>query len=195
MSKQREGIEDMKSIRASGWLAAAAVTCFATAGCTTMEAQIQSSGSMGSVDTQYVNTAFDLIQLDHEEGKLVASKTQDPRIVDLSSKIVAQADALSPGLTAAANVAGATPPATLTPDLAARVARLQGLSGPAFDRQYVADELSVHKRALEVFHAEDTSTKDDALRNQVETELPAVQGNLDSLTVLSAEYNPTASSS
>ncbi len=185
----------MRNLRSSVWLAMAAAACVATTGCTTMEAQIQSSGSMGSVDAEYVNTAFDLIQLDHQEGQLAATKTKDPRIIDLSSKIIAQADALSPGLQAAANVEGIKAPTILTPDLAARVARLQNLSGRDFDRQYVADELALHKRAVAVFGKEDSSTKDAALRTQVETELPAVQGNLDSLTVLSSEYNPTATSS
>ena len=35
------------------------------AGCTTMKEQIQASGTMGSVDSDYVNTAMQLVQLDN----------------------------------------------------------------------------------------------------------------------------------
>ena len=46
----------------------------AVSGCTTMEAQIRSSGTMGSADADYVTAAYQLVQLDNQAGKLAATK-------------------------------------------------------------------------------------------------------------------------
>jgi putative membrane protein len=164
------------------------------AGCTTMKDQIQSSGSMGSVDTDYINTAMQLIQLDTLEGKLAATKGSDSRIADVAASLTGQANAFSPTFVAVLQAQGVTPPSAPSPETAAKVARLQALSGPAFDRQFVADELAAHKMAVDAFQKEDASTKDGAMRNQVETQLPAVQDNFNKLQNLSSEYNPTAHS-
>lgn len=164
------------------------VLCVAVAvalgGCTTMEAQIRSSGSMGQTDAEYITTAEQLVALDDQAGKMAATKAADPRVVDVSSQIMASADTLSPGLQAAIKVAGMQPP-KLPADTAAEVQKLATLHGPAFDKEYVADELALHQKAVAVFQQEDAKTQDGALRTQVEAELPALQDDLAKLQVLS----------
>ena len=167
------------------WLSVAA----AVTGCTTEEAQIRSSGTMGQQDAEYVDTAYKLVQLDNAAGKLAATKASDPRVQDVAATLITQANTLQPGLQAALKVEGATPPNDLSPDITSQVNQLQALNGPAFDRQFVADELALHKSAVAILQKEDSATKDAALRGQVETELPAVQDNLAKLQVLSGEYN------
>ena len=157
----------------------------ATAGCTTMEAQIKSSGAMSSVDADYVQSAYDLVQLDTAAAKLAATKASDPRVQDLATQISAQANTLTPGLQAALHVEGKAPPSQPSSETAAAIAKLNTLSGPAFDKQFVASELALHQKAVPLFQREDTETKDGAMRVQVETEQPAVQANLDKLKALS----------
>ncbi len=163
----------------------------ALAGCTTEEAQIRSSGSMGASDTEYVTTAYNLVQLDRQAGQMVAAKAADPRVRDLATQVTAQADALYPGLQAAEKVGGITPPDRLPGDMAAEIDKLRELNGSDFDRQYVADELAAHQHAVDVFKKEDTATNDGAMKAQVETELPAVQSNLDRLQYLSGDFSQT----
>ena len=167
------------------WLAMPLVT----AGCTTMEAQIRSSGSMGQPDAQYANTAYELIQLDNQAGKLAVSKASDARVQTLASTLMTQAAAFTPGLKSALDVEGVKPSSNLPQADAAELQKLSSLSGPAFDHQFVADELAMHKRAVAAMQQEDASTKDGALRTQVEAQLPAVQTNLSTLQDLSNEYN------
>ena len=174
----------MNATRIGLWLTAA----LATAGCTNMRAQITSSGSMGQPDVDYANTAYQLVQVDNQAGQLATTKASDPRVTDLASQIVAQASVLTPGFQAALDAQNIKPAATLPPEVAAQLDKLRGLNGAAFDRQYVATELAIHDRAVKVFKAEDSATKDGALRTQVETELPAVQDNLAKLQTLATEY-------
>ena len=115
----------MQKTRSFAWLAAA----FAVAGCSSMGAQIQSSGAMGSEDDSYISTAYQLAQLDDQAGKLVPAKAQDPRVVEVSSELVAQADALAPQFTSALQSQGITPPTQLPPALQAVLAKLQTLQG------------------------------------------------------------------
>ena len=169
------------------WLAVPLVT----AGCTTMEAQIRSGGTMGQPDADYASTAYELVQLDNQAGALAATKASDPRVTTLASALTAQATAFTPGLQSALNVQGIKLPTSLPQAEAAEIDRLKTLNGPAFDREYVADELAIHKRAVAVLQKEDAATKDGVLRNQVEMQLPTVQTNLGTLQGLSDEYKGT----
>ena len=150
--------------------------------CTDMESRIKQSGQLGQADKDYVNMEDRLVTLDDQEGALAKTKATDPRVAATAAHIMSQADTLHPRLQAALQAAGAAPPDT--PRVSAEVARLRGLSGNAFDRQYVADQLSMHQQAADVFKKEEDETKDDALRTQVQAELPVVQENRDNFKVL-----------
>ena len=161
----------------------------AAAGCTTMDAQIKSSGTMGKPDADYARTAYELVQLDNQAGKLAVAKASDPRVSTLASSLTSQADAFTPGLQSALSAQGIAPPRALPQGEVAEIDKLKSLNGSAFDHEYVADELAIHKRAVSVLQKEDAATQDGALRTQVETELPAVQTNLSTLQGLSDEYS------
>ncbi|MBV9749199.1 MAG: DUF4142 domain-containing protein [Acetobacteraceae bacterium] len=158
------------------------VATMSAAGCTTMQSRIQQTGQMAQVDRDYVNMENRLASLDDQEGALAKTKATDPRVAATATQVMSQADTLHPRLQAALQAEGAAPPAT--PQVSAEVARLRGLNGNAFDRQYVADELNMHQQAADVFKKEEDETKDDALRTQVQAELPAVQENRDKFKVL-----------
>ena len=165
------------------WVTAA----LAVAGCSNIGEQIKSSGAMGSEDTAYIQTAYELEQLDNQTGKLVQSKAQDPRVAFVSSQLMDQANALSPGLAGVLKSQGITPPQQLPANIASEVDQLRSLNGAAFDQAYLADEIALHKQAVEVFQKEDADTKNSAMRTQVEAELPAVKNDLDSLQDLTSK--------
>ncbi len=160
---------------------------FATplAGCQTTASQISSSGTMGPDDTSFIKAAYTVAQLDERAGKLAATKAADPRVVDLAAKMSAEAQVLYPNLQGAMQAEQLPIPTQASDKVQAQLAKLDGLSGPAFDRAFVAAELDDHQRAVGILRKEDATTKDGALKTQVETELPAVQGNLDALKFLS----------
>ena len=170
----------------SKYLPAAMALVVVTAGCTTMDAQIKSGGELSQVDRDYATTAYKLAQLDDQEGKLAATKAVDPRVQTLSSQVQTQANTLYPGLQAAMKAEGVTPPNRLPPDVTSEIDHLRSLNGPAFDKQYIADQLAAHQQALQVFQQEDAKTKDSALRTQVETEMPALQTDLAAFQALAS---------
>jgi putative membrane protein len=165
------------------------VAALAVSGCTTMEGQIRSTGAMGQPDADYVGTASQIVQLDQQSGKLAATQAADPRVVDISNQLAAQATVLSPQLQAAAKAEGIQTPVNPSGNTAAEIDQLRSLKGPAFDHQYLADELAAHQQAVAAFKKEDTSTKDGTMRTLVETALPTVQNNLAKLQYLSNDIN------
>ena len=176
----------MQAKYSQAWIAVALLI----GGCSTMKAQMQSSGTLGQQDVTYLDTAYDLAQMDDATGKIAAAKAQDPRVVDVSSQLMAQADAMTPNLQVAIQADGHWPPSPLPAKDAAELDKLKSLSGPAFDKEYIADEVALHRQAIDVFSKEDASTQNGALRTQVETEIPAVQADLAKLQALTAPPNP-----
>ena len=167
---------------------------FPLVACTTEEAQIRSSGTMGVADADFVNTAYQIAQLDEQAGKLAATKAADPRVIDVASSMSSEAQMMYPNLQGALRAEGKPIPNSPPPVVTAEVQKLSTLSGPAFDREFVAAELAAHQRAVDVLKKEDTTTKDGTMRAQVETELPAVQGNLAKLQFLSSDLSPSKQS-
>ena len=162
-------------------------------GCQTLSSQIQAGGAMGPSDAEFINAAYAIAQLDEQAGKLATTKATDPRVQDVAATMSSEAGVLYPNLQGALQAEGKQAPTSLPPDLAAEIKKLGSLSGPAFDREFVSAELAAHKRAVQIMQREDTSTKDTALKAQVETEMPAVQTNLDKLTFLSGDLAPKQS--
>lgn len=162
-------------------------------GCTNMETQIKNGGSLGQVDRDYIDVEYRLAQLDDQEGELAKSKASDPRVAATATQLKSQADTLHPGLQAALQAEGVAPPDT--PRVNAEVEKLRALNGAAFDRQYVADELSMHERAAKILQKESDDTKDDTLRLQVRAELPVVQDNLNRFKLLSQDLDQQKSAS
>ncbi len=164
------------------------------AACQTEVSQIRASGTMGPSDADFVTAAYQIAQLDELAGKLAATKAADPRVINLASQMSSEAQVLYPNLQGALQAEGKPAPSSPTPEVTAEVQKLNGLSGSAFDRTFVADELAAHQRAVSILQSEDTSTKDGALKSQVETELPAVQSNLATLQFLSSDLSPSKQS-
>ena len=159
-------------------------------GCQTTASQITASGGMSSTDGDYVTATYAIAQLDEQAGKLAASKASDPRVKDIASRMSREASVLYPNLRGALLAEHQAVPASVPGDVMEEVRKLSALDGPAFDREFVGTELAAHKRAVEILKREDGTTKDGALRTQVETELPAVQANLDTLTFLASDLAP-----
>ncbi len=159
-------------------------------GCQTTASQITAGGSMGQTDADFVNAAYSIAQLDEQAGKLALTRAADPRVTDTAAMMSAEAQTLYPNLKGALQAEHKPVPTAPSADVAAEIQKLSNLKGAAFDREFVAGELAAHKQAVAVLQKEDASTKNAALKTQVETELPAVQGNLDRLTFLSGELAP-----
>ncbi len=150
------------------------------------EAQILTGETLNQADANFVTAAYQIVQLDNQEGQIALERASSPRVRALAAELIAKANDLYPRLEAAIKRDGIVPPRRLPEDLAARVDRLQRLQGEAFDDAYIADQVKSHTRAVAVFKAELARTQDPAMRTLAERALPVVQDDLAKLLTLSA---------
>ena len=153
-------------------------------GCQTTASQISASGTMGPDDASFVNAAYGIAQLDERAGQLAAKKATDPRVQSIAATMSSEAKVLYPNLQGALQAEHKPTPTGAPQAVQAEVQKMASLSGPAFDHEFVADEMAAHQRAVAILKQEDATTKNAALKAQVETELPAVQGNLAALEAI-----------
>ena len=70
---------------------------------------------------------------------------------------------------------------------------LGGLTGPAFDRAYMAKMVTDHQATIELFEAEARDGKDAAVRKWAAQKLPTIRGHLEKARALQAKLGQTSS--
>ena len=64
--------------------------------------------------------------------------------------------------------------------------QLAGLSGPQFDRAFMADQIKNHQEAIQLFQAEAQSGQDPRLRKYASDTLPMLYRNLQDAQAIAA---------
>jgi len=70
-------------------------------------------------------------------------------------------------------------PNTLPTDAKENIARMNGLTGPEFDREFVNLMVADHEKAVEMFRDQSTTTQNPDLKKYVEVVLPKLEMHLD----------------
>ncbi len=145
-------------------LIAAAASALMLGGCNTMgdgasaDASASASASgMGSMPSDmtpnqasaYMQIAASSDMYEIQSSQLAAAQAQNPALRSFGQMMIRDHTNTTQQLTAAASAAGmGPPPMAMLPMHASMVARLQGRSGAAFDREYSRQQLMAHQQAL-----------------------------------------------
>ncbi|WP_233840161.1 DUF4142 domain-containing protein [Dyella sp. 2HG41-7] len=124
-------------------------------------------------------------------AKLALSKSTNPRVIDLANSIIQERTALETRLAqlTPGHDEGANQPAAAT----SMLARMQALSGDAFDKTFASASVKSHCRIISAYEAMKLSSSDVALRDLAHDAIPALRGNLTvALSVLrSSDWTPS----
>jgi putative membrane protein len=142
--------------------------------------------TLNQTDQDFVTTAFNIMQLDDQEGQLAAVQAADPRVKAIAGDLIAKAETMEPSVDTVLAKDNLTPPARLSDASQGQVTALVPLTGKAFDRAYLNDQIASHQRGVAVFQAEQASTKDPQLRQLASNALPVVQESLGKLQAIAA---------
>lgn len=142
--------------------------------------------ALNPADTNFVTTSYQIIQLDDQEGELAAMQAADPRVKAIAGDLIAKADLISPKLNLVVGTDGIDLPTRLSDAEQASVDALTPLSGKAFDRAYLNDQIASHERGVAVIRAEQASTKDPQMLALANQTLPIVQDDLTRLQAIAA---------
>jgi len=129
--------------------------------------------------------ASDLYEI--QSSQIALQKSQNPQVREFAQMMIAHHTQTTQQVTAAARAAGMNPPPPqLMPMQANMIARLQPLSGAAFDRMYIMQQRRAHEMAL-ALHTNYARNGDTAqLRTAASTAAPIVQQHLDRVRTLNA---------
>jgi putative membrane protein len=134
---------------------------------------------LGASDQALVAVAAGAGMYEVEAGRLAASRAADPQVRAYAQMLVDHHTANNNELMALVSSKGHRIAPGLPPELQQKVATLQGLSGPAFDREFVRmTGLQDHTSAIAEFERRRGTVMDRDLLLYVDRTLPALRSHL-----------------
>ncbi len=171
------------------------VALLATAACTNMNG---SDGAMGQMSrSSAADMAMDMTPTSAEpfvrmasagdlyetqSSNLALTKSQNAQVRQFAQTMITDHAKTTATLMTQARAAGLTPPTpTLTPMQRDDIARLRGLSGAAFDREYLSQQGMSHRMALSLNQTYAAGGDTPALRTAATAAVPIIQSHIDML--------------
>jgi putative membrane protein len=158
------------------------LTCVALAA--TAEFAAQQKSAAPPTDTQIAMIAATADTIDIDAGKLAAEKTTNPKVKDFAELMVRDHTSVNNQATALAQKLNLTPEESATSrglkaDADKEATKLKGLSGTAFDKAYVDNEVAYHEKVLgAVDNTLIPNTKNAELKSLLESARPIFSSHL-----------------
>jgi putative membrane protein len=113
-----------------------------------------------------------------EFGKLASEKAASDQVKQFAQRMVTDHQKAGDELKSLAQTKNITLPTELGPKHKALRARLEKLSGEAFDRAYMNEMVMGHRKAVTAFRTESNSGKDPELKQWAAKTLPTIEDHL-----------------
>lgn len=147
------------------------------------------SSSLTAADTGFVMEAAQGGVAEVQLGELAQRKASSQAVRDFGRTMVTQHSQANRELTSIASSKGLTAPTAPDPGRKAVSTALESLSGPAFDQQYVQQQLADHEVQLSLFQNEAQRGQDPDLRAFAERYTPVIRQHIDMLRGLSTRVS------
>ncbi len=157
----------------------------------TQEPSTTASG-LSAADQAFVKEAAIGGMAEVELGKLAASKASNPDVKQFGQRMVDDHGKASEELKSWAAQKKVNLPTELDAKHKAEHAKLEKLSGDAFDRAYMASMVADHNKDVAEFQREAKSAKDPDLKAWVSKTLPTLQDHQKSAKEISAKVHGSA---
>jgi putative membrane protein len=131
--------------------------------------------SVSDTDKAFMSEAATGGMAEVELGRLAAQKAASADVKAFGQRMVRDHSKANGELKAVAAKKGVTLPTALTDEQKANKAKLEKLSGAAFDREYMAMMVEDHDKDVAAFQDKSTSANDADLRAFVSKTLPTLQ--------------------
>ena len=137
-----------------------------------------SSGKLAPADRQFIKKAAEGGLAEVQLGQLATEKADSQDVKQFGQRMVDDHTKANDQLKQVASQKGVTVPDKLSPKDAATKARLEKLSGKAFDRAYMRDMVMDHTKDVSEFRMESKNAKDPDVKNFASQTLPTLQDHL-----------------
>ncbi len=154
-----------------------------------------SGGKLAAADRQFIKKAAQGGLAEVELGKLATEKAASPEVKQFGQRMVDDHSKANDQLKQVASEKGITVPEKLSPKDAATKARLEKLSGKAFDRAYMHDMVLDHTKDVSEFRTESKTAKDPDVKNFASQTLPTLEDHLKEAKSIAPKTSKPASQS
>jgi putative membrane protein len=137
-----------------------------------------SSAKLAPTDRQFIKKAAEGGLAEVEFGKLASEKAESSDVKQFGQRMVDDHTKANDQLKQVASEKGVTVPDKLSAKDAATKARLEKLSGKAFDRAYMRDMVTDHTKDVSEFRMESKNAKDPDVKNFASQTLPTLKDHL-----------------
>ncbi len=138
-------------------------------------------------DADFVQTAYQGDLAEELAGGNAATQAGSSRVKTFASRMLSDHDNMAAGLQQAATQQGMTLPTSPNDGQLARINAMATSTGAAFDRFYVAAEISRLQKMVQAYQTEATSGQNAALKKYASDRLPVVQLHLKDAEALPRE--------
>lgn len=152
-----------------------------------------SNKMMKSSDAKFAMKAAQGGMAEVQLGQLAAQKASNPDVKAFGQMMVDDHTKANDQLKSVASQENMSLPATLDAKDQALLTKLQGLSGPEFDRTYVKAMVKDHQEDVKEFQKEADKGKDPQIKNFASQTLPVLQQHLSKAQSLEAGVSGGAS--
>ncbi|MES2936561.1 MAG: DUF4142 domain-containing protein [Pseudomonadota bacterium] len=148
-------------------------------------APVGAASHFSTTDREFATQAAGGGLYEVEVSRLAAARAADPEVKSYAQMLVTHHSAANDQLMALFKVKNFQPPASLPADKQAVIARMQSLSGPAFDREYIRTVgLQDHTSDIALFERATRDSADPDLKAWFARTLPTLRSHLQAAQAL-----------
>jgi putative membrane protein len=140
---------------------------------------------LSAADSAFLTQAAQADQAEIQEAQLADDRAPRPTVRQLARQMLTDHTRNSQALTTLAQNKGVTVPTAPDPQQTAQLHELEPLRGRAFDRAYIADQVSDHEQAIALYQQEADQGSDPEVKAFAEQTLPILRQHLSMAEALS----------
>jgi putative membrane protein len=147
-----------------------------------------------AVDRMFVKNALQGGIAEVQLGQLTLQKSNNDQVKQFAQKMIDDHTKLGDQMKPVAQQIGVAVPTEPSKKDKATMAKLQALSGPAYDQAYIKDMVKDHKQDLSEFQAEDSSGQDPAVKDAATQGSQVISQHLQMAQQLAKDQNANMAS-
>jgi putative membrane protein len=154
----------------------------------------QQAGQTGMLmDKAFVTKALEGGMAEVQLGQLTLQKSQNPQVKEFAQKMIDDHTRLGEQMKPVAQQLGVKTPTEPSKKDRQTIAKMQGLSGTAYDQAYLKDMVKDHKQDLSEFQAEASNGQDATVKDAATQGSKVIAQHLQMAQQLAKDQNVVAS--
>jgi putative membrane protein len=155
---------------------------------------MQQAGEPSPIDRMFVSKAMQGSMAEVQLGQLTLQKSSNDQVKQFAQRMIDDHTKLNDQMKPVAQQLGVSVPEQISKKDRNTMAKLQALSGPAYDQAYIKDMVKDHKQDLSEFQTEASSGQDQTVKDAAAQGSKVIAQHLQMAQQLAKDQNVTMAS-